>query len=126
MKNAILLLFCLVTNIAVFAQQSPQKTLLDINYYKSELADALINKDKVHASVLKLIKDKNTAIKVAEAILFSRYGKEEIENERPYKTYLLDGYWVINGTLPTGMRGGTFLIILNSTNGEVIKLTHGK
>ncbi len=73
-----------------------------------------------------LIKDSYTAIKVAEPILYSIYGKENIESEKPYETYKIDNYWVIGGTLPKDSSGGTFLIIIDARNSEVLKITHGK
>jgi NTF2 fold immunity protein len=73
-----------------------------------------------------LITDNETAIAVAEPILFKIYGKDNIISERPYEIYLLDGYWFISGTLPNGFKGGTFEIIMNSKNGQVIKLIHEK
>jgi hypothetical protein len=73
-----------------------------------------------------LIKDKETAIAIAEPILFKIYGKENIINERPYESYLINGYWYISGTLPKGWHGGVFEIIISSKDGQVIKLIHGK
>lgn len=73
-----------------------------------------------------LLKDSTTAIKVAETILFGIYGKENIEGEKPYETYLIKNYWVIQGSLPEGSKGGTFIIILNAKNAAVIKISHGK
>ena len=73
-----------------------------------------------------LIKNKETAIAVAEPILFSIYGKKEIVSERPYECYLIDGFWYLSGKLPKDWLGGVFEIIINSKDGRVIKLTHGK
>jgi NTF2 fold immunity protein len=73
-----------------------------------------------------LIKDRRTAIAVVEPILFGIYGKKIIIRERPYKCYLVDGYWCISGTLRKNYDGGVFEIIISSKNGEVIKLIHGK
>ena len=73
-----------------------------------------------------ILKDKNTAINVAEVILFNLYGKENIQNQKPYKADLIDNYWVISGSLEENMLGGTFLIILDSRNSKVLKITHGK
>lgn len=47
-----------------------------------------------------LVRDKETAIKIAEAILFPLYGKDEIEKERPYNVTLRDGYWYLSGSMP--------------------------
>ncbi|NRS90222.1 hypothetical protein HNQ02_003159 [Flavobacterium sp. 7E] len=73
-----------------------------------------------------VIPDKETAVIIAETILFKIYGKDNIIKQRPYGINQIDNYWVLYGTLPQNMLGGTFLIILNSTNGQIIKLTHGK
>ncbi len=126
MKGALLLFFCFFTLSVAFAQDGGKRTTIGIDYSNKELADALKYTDKKQVLVDKVIKDKSTAIGVAEAMLFSIYGKENIVKQRPYESYLIDGYWVINGTLPQGWNGGAFLIIMNSTDGRVIKLTHGK
>ena len=73
-----------------------------------------------------IIKDSSTAIKIVEPILFSIYGKDNIESQKPYGSYLIENYWVINGTLPKDMLGGTFLIIIDARNSKVLKITHGK
>ncbi len=73
-----------------------------------------------------LIKDKKAAISIAEPILFRTYGKKTIRHERPYDTNLKDGLWYITGALKKGYDGGVFLIVINSKNGEVIKVTHSK
>ena len=41
-----------------------------------------------------LIKDRETAIAVVEPILFKIYGKKNIISERPYESYLIDGYGI--------------------------------
>jgi hypothetical protein len=73
-----------------------------------------------------IIKDSSTAINVAEPILFSIYGKDNIIKQRPYEIYFIDNYWVLTGTLPKGWVGGTFVIIIDSRNSKVLRITHGK
>jgi len=73
-----------------------------------------------------LIPDEITATGVAEAVLFKIYGEETIKDERPYETFLIDGYWVIRGTIPRGFVGGGFEIMIDSKDGRVIHLTHYK
>jgi hypothetical protein len=107
-------------------QTKSDRTQFGLEYAKSELKDALTNKKEKQILVEKVIKDKETATIIAETILFKIYGNENIMKQRPYEINQIDNYWVLNGTLPKNMLGGTFLIILNSTNGQVIKLTHGK
>ena len=73
-----------------------------------------------------LLKTEKDAIEIAETILFSIYGKENIIEQKPYDVYLIDDYWILSGILKEGFIGGTFLIIINSRNAEVLKITHGK
>jgi hypothetical protein len=72
-----------------------------------------------------LIADEETAIKVTEAILFKYFGEEQIKSERPYTIRFADGYWVMFGTLHA-TDGGAFEIIIDSKNGQVVDLSHGK
>ena len=59
-------------------------------------------------------------------MLFSIYGKDNIIKQSPYEIYFIDNYWVIGGTLPKEYLGGTFLIIIDSRNCKIIRITHGK
>jgi hypothetical protein len=121
----VLFLFCFICIVFTACNQN-NTTILGLDYAKSELQNALNDSASEQILVGTVISDKETAIKVSEAILFRIYGKENVINERPYEINFINGYWVLGGTLPKGMKGGTFLIILNSKNGQVIKLTHGK
>lgn len=100
-------------------------------YAEQELNSVLNNKSQqtqhnIIAKKTVIIKDSLTAINIAEPILFSIYGKDNITNQRPYEIYFVDNYWVIGGTLPKEYLGGTFLIIIDSRNCKIIKIAHGK
>jgi hypothetical protein len=76
-----------------------------------------------------LVPDKESAIKIAEAVLFPIYGESQIKSERPYEVALLDGFWHIKGSLtppPSGecMFGGTFYITISQWDGRVIEIGH--
>lgn len=73
-----------------------------------------------------IIKNEEIAINVVEPILFDMYGEENILDQRPYKVSKVKDYWLIEGSLPRGSLGGTFLIIVDARNAEIIKITHGK
>ena len=94
------------------------------------IREALHDKMSKQILVDQVIPDKETAVAVAEPILFKIYGKDHILSERPYIVHSVDGYWILGGTLtvPSGedVVGGTFLIILSAKDGRVIKLTHYK
>ena len=92
---------------------------------REQLHDALAGKGQVFTWDT-LIKNKTTAISVAEPILFDVFGKDQILSKKPYEIYLLEGYWYISGTIPKGHKGGGFEIILKAKNAEIIRLTHYK
>jgi hypothetical protein len=98
-----------------------QKTRGILKYYFEK-----DKKIKKAGALTPIIRDEKTAVKVAEAILFKIYGEEQIKNERPYTIGFADGYWVMYGYLPKGTLGGVFEIIINSNNGGVIDIRHGK
>jgi hypothetical protein len=124
MRNLILILTFFSTILISYSQTDRSK--LGIEYAKQELENALNISSEKQILVDTVLKSQETAIKYAETILFEIYGQKNIEKQKPYEVYKISGYWIIGGTLPKGMLGGTFLIITNSQNGQIIKLTHGK
>ncbi|MGH7253228.1 MAG: NTF2 fold immunity protein, partial [Nitrospiraceae bacterium] len=53
------------------------------------------------------VPDKETAIRIAEAVLIPIYGKENIERQRPFNATQIQGVWIVEGTLPAdAMVGG--------------------
>ena len=126
MRQIIFLTFIVSTALTSCGQTKSNRTFLGLDYAKHELLKCKQDKSSKQILVDTLIKTQETAIKVAETLLFEIYGEQNIVKQRPYEVYNLEGYWIIKGTLPKGSLGGTFLIITNSTNGQVIKLTHGK
>lgn len=105
------------SNIEVFIENH------DSEYAKEELENAKISNE---FSPTKVIPDPKTAVEISESILFPIYSKENIIKQRPYNVNFIDGYYIIKGTFPKSQIGGTFMIIINSKDGKVIKLTHGE
>ena|SRR5580700_6302876 len=103
-----------------------QHEKLGIENAKKELKTALT--DTIQKQILAdtIIKDEETAIAVSEPILFKIYGKDNIIKQKPYEIYFIDGYWILNGTLPVNSFGGGFIIILKASNGQVVRLAHYK
>lgn len=73
-----------------------------------------------------LLQTKASAIAVAEPILFSIYGQENIIRQRPYKVWLEKGAWYLSGTLPASAVGGTFYLVIEASNCRVQTLFHTK
>ena len=104
----------------------------DHNRMTKESANSILNESLSDSNIHNVIgsksilTDKVKAVKFAEMILFNQYGKKNIENQKPYDVFVIGEYWLISGTLPIGMKGGTFLIIIDSRNCQIIRLSHGK
>jgi hypothetical protein len=130
MKNIKTAFFLTLLSITLNAcgQSIEKRTILGKSYAEQELKSALTDKSQhtIIENKTEPIKDSLTAINIVELILFRTYGKKNIVQQRPYEIYLIDNYWVIIGTLPVDTEGGTFLIIMDSRDGRVIHLTHGK
>ena len=124
----IYLLTLLTYTLNACGQIKDDRIILGKSYAGQELKSTLSEKSQHNVIDNKtvLINDSLTAINIAEPILFSIYGKGNITKQRPYEIYFIDNYWVLTGTLPKEYKGGTFLIIIDSRNCKIIKLTHGK
>jgi hypothetical protein len=124
MKSIIVLL---LVPFLSFSQQKNDSSRLSTEemYAQKEITDALL-RPEICFHYDTLLSDKEMAIEYAEMILFKVYGKELIISERPYNIYKFRGYWYIDGTFNKEGFGGTFEIIFNSKNGQIIRLCHGK
>ena len=69
---------------------------------------------------------KKQAIRIAEKELFEVFGKDEINSQKPYESYLIHGIWFIKGTLRKGWAGGTFYIFIDARTSEIIRWYHTK
>lgn len=69
-----------------------------------------------------VIPDAPTAIKIAEIVLFNKFGKKNVVAQRPYNVTFLNDYWIIRGA-EKNTSSKPFLIILNAKTGEVITIT---
>ncbi len=126
--KAFYILTLLTFTLTACGQTKGDRTILGKSYAEQELKSALTDKSQhnVIDNKTAIIKDSLTAINIAEPILFSIYGKDNITKQRPYEIYFIDNYWVIGGTLPKEYLGGTFLIIIHSRDCKIIRITHGK
>lgn len=74
-----------------------------------------------------LVSSEQTAVAIAEAIMFPIYGEECIRMQSPYSVCLINNkYWKVCGNLPAGAIGGTFYIIINKSDGQILYGWHGK
>jgi len=69
-----------------------------------------------------VVPDKETAIKIAEAVWIPMFGEEYVYFRKPYKFYYIPilRYWIISGTLPPNLFGGVQQIVIKKGNGKIL------
>ncbi len=72
------------------------------------------------------VPDDETAIRIAVTVWEPIYGKEQIQNEKPYKAILKDGVWFVSGSLPEGWKGGVAEAEIIKESGCINRISHGK
>ncbi len=76
------------------------------------------------------VPDEKTAVAIAEAVLTPIFGKEMIEEEKPFEAILQGEVWVVNGTLhcPEGQLclGGVATAEISKQNGTIIRTYHSQ
>jgi len=66
------------------------------------------------------------AIKIAESILIPIYGKEKIEEQKPFLINLENDIWIIEGNSHEIIEGGTAYIEIDKISGKILKVFHSK
>ena len=81
-----------------------------------------------YAPAVGFVPTADVAKKIAEAVWAPIYGKEHIEEEKPFQAVLTNNeVWVVQGSLPKRFdMGGTAYIEINKRDGRILKVTHGK
>jgi hypothetical protein len=72
------------------------------------------------------VPDEQTAIAIAVAVWKPIFGKENIENQKPWRAYLVNDTWIVFGSLPKGYKGGVAQAGISKQTGEMLHVTHTK
>ncbi|MFZ4538089.1 YbbC/YhhH family protein [Propionivibrio sp.] len=72
------------------------------------------------------VPDAATAIKIAVAVWEPIYGQENISQQKPYTAVLVNGIWIVEGTLPKHLLGGVAVAEIAKDDGRVLRVSHGK
>jgi hypothetical protein len=75
------------------------------------------------------VPDKNTAVRIAEAVLDPIYGEDKIRAEGPLDAKLNEAgdTWIVWGHLPKpANEGGAAYIEISKADGRILRVTHGK
>ncbi len=124
MVKTILILAAVILPLSFLGQNYKNRAIIGEDSAKQTIKN-ILNDDGYKLSSDTLIRDKETAISIAEIMLFKSYGKATITTERPYECYLIDGYWFLRGTLPKNYTVDVFEMIMSAKDGKIIKMTHG-
>ena len=81
----------------------------------------IIRLDKVSGLWLS---DSEEALRVALELLRHRFGREDIDNQKPYRVTLTNGSWLVETTCPPRMKCRNFAIRLDPTNATVLSIYH--
>jgi hypothetical protein len=49
-----------------------------------------------------------------------------LSDEKPFNARLVNGVWIVDGTLPGGGKGGTAHAEISKETGCILNVTHGK
>ena len=128
MRHPLILLSVLMLNVAgtVFSQSNNCRGLTE------EQARSILNASLSDTTLhnvngeFPLLNKEADAVRFAEMILFNVYGRKTIKRQKPYQVFNIDGYWLIGGATSSNRRGGAFLIIIDSRDNRVVRITHGK
>lgn len=71
------------------------------------------------------ISDARTAVRVAEAILVPIYGEKVINDQKPFSAQLQGDHWLVSGYLPDNYLGGVALVVINKSDGRILRVSHG-
>ena len=72
------------------------------------------------------VPDKETAVRIATAILDAHYPDSKYKETPVLATYNILGYWHVVGTLPEDTLGGVPEIKIRKSDGRILYMNHGK
>ena len=124
MIKSILILAAVILPLSFLGQNYKNRAVIGEDSAKQTIKN-MVNEGGYKLSPDTLIRDKETAISIAEIMLFRSYGKATITTERPYECYQIEGYWFLRGTLPKNYTSEVFEMIMSAKDGRIIKMTHG-
>lgn len=71
------------------------------------------------------VRDSQSALRIGEQVLVARYGRATIDSQKPLSASLRNDIWLVTGTLPSGTVGGVGEVEISSTDGRILRVSHG-
>lgn len=100
-----------------------------LNFHEPLAATKLnMNEPSPHSFVpdAGFVPDVDTAVAIAVAVAARIYGKDRIEQQKPFLASLNGDTWTVVGSVQADRLGGAFEVQLSKTDGRVIRVTHGR
>ena len=116
-KNDVQILTPISEKTPMLTPQASRNTLPQINPYPPN--SSYKPKDG-------FVPNEATAIKIAEAIIVPIWGTDCLKNEQPFTALLVNGTWIVTGTLPSETLGGTAYVEISKETGSILNIAHGK
>ena len=124
MIRILLILAMVIVPLSFFGQSFKNRSVIGEDSAR-QIIKSFLTDDTSKLASDTLFSDKETVISVAEMVLFKKYGKALITYEKPYESYLVEGYWLLRGTLPKNSTGDVFEMIMSAKDGRIVKISHG-
>lgn len=128
-----LLTLCLICTGCATKKSSELTTAEPHLFLGRESAEQILNETLKHQGHnllnikdFKVLDSEQVLLATIEPILYRHYGKENISEQQPYEVHEFKNYFVVMGTLPSGQIGGTFELVIDKRNAQILKLSHGK
>ncbi len=128
-----------------FAAKVKNEWVIEIYYKKEKFTDSYVNTDLKSAFYKKrslslnehahlkgylpkdsLVSTPEIAAQMAETILNGIYGEKNIEKQKPFVVNLENEIWIVKGQMKENSKGGVVYVEIRKSNGEILKITHGK
>jgi hypothetical protein len=111
-----------------------KRIIISISILAAVVATAYCQTQKIPSIRPKegFVPNAETAVKVGEAVLMPVYGEKQILSERPFKASLQRDVWTVDGTLHCGgppdtvCHGGTAVVKISKTSGQILFMMHYK
>lgn len=124
-------MFCFVACGNINEKGDVQMTLIkNESVQPNDNLDKLTEKYEIGNNIVpkfEIVKDKETAIKLAEDILLPIYGNE-INDKKPFEATYDEEFkaWVVSGTLGKNFIGGVPNVIIQKSDGKVLAVWYTK
>jgi hypothetical protein len=118
----------LLSTFSVAAQNNQIETAETIiaEQAAKEVIEALRLGKPFQKSSLSVVPNEKVAQIIHSAVASAVFGDDKIQNQQPFHAQRFGEFWVVYGTLPSGMLGGTAVTVIRASNGEVVRIIHGQ